>query len=206
MGENQLKSAAGKAALMPLMPPSRRRMRIGIEDAKVNDGDAEDVGQARRPQAADGRDADEDDGAGNHAALHGEDIRHEGMQNGTAGDVLQGGDAEHDEGQADDADDTGFFIVTPFKEFGNGRTVQGPVFAGSDETHDDGPNGPGGIVPAGCQADFYGTFSDADGRSSADGHAGNADGDQTRRKFTAGEEIFRRILAGPMFDIHGDGK
>lgn len=98
------------------------------------------------------------------------------------------------------------FIVTPFKEFGNGRTVQGPVFAGSDETHDDGPNGPGGIVPAGCQADFYGTFSDADGRSSADGHAGNADGDQTRRKFTAGEEIFRRILAGPMFDIHGDGK
>ena len=27
MGENQLKSAAGRAALMPLIPPSRRRMR-----------------------------------------------------------------------------------------------------------------------------------------------------------------------------------
>ena len=128
------------------------------------------------------------------------------MQDGAAGDVLQGRDAEHDERQADDADDAGFFIVAPFKKFGNGRTVQRTVFAGSDEAHDDGPDSPGGIVPAGGQADFYGTFSDADGGSCAYGHTGNTDGDQAGRKLTAGKEVFRRILAGPMFDIHGDGK
>ena len=75
-----------------------------------------------------------------------------------------------------------FFIVTPFKEFRNGRAVQGTVLTGSDKAHDDGADSPGRIVPAGSQADFRRAFSDADGRSRADGHARDTDGDQARRK------------------------
>lgn len=89
------------------------------------------------------------------------------------------------QGQADDADDAGFFVVTPFKEFRNRRAVQGTILAGSDETHDDGADSPGRIVPARSQADFRRTFSDADCRSRTDGHTGNADSDQACRKLTA---------------------
>ena len=81
------------------------------------------------------------------------------------------------------------------------ETVLVGLVAGGDEAHDDGADGPGGVVPAGSQADGRGAFGYADCRCGADGHAGDADGDEACREAPSGKQVFRRVFAGPPFDV-----
>ena len=52
------------------------------------------------------------------------DIRHERVQDRATGDILERRNAYHDQGQADDTDDTCFFIITPFEQLRDGCAVQ----------------------------------------------------------------------------------
>ena len=107
--------------------------------------------------------ADEYYGAYYHAAFKVKYIRHNGVQNAAARNVLQRNNNQLNDNLAEYAQHNGFHVVVAFNKFRNGSNVLFAVFFCHKHTHYNGAKRPGNSVPPGGKANAEGMFRNADG-------------------------------------------
>ena len=158
-------------------------------DADVLEGDVQEVRLAGGPHAADQGDADEDDGAYQHAGKRREEIRKESREDGAASDELEAHDDELDEDLAGNPCDHAVSSIVSFQEFRHGRDVHTAVSFSDREAHDNGADAPGSGVPAGREALRVRLLSHADCRRAADSQADHGNHDERSRQLSSREHV-----------------
>ncbi len=175
-------------------------------NADILERHVQDIRLAGGPHAADEGDADEDDGAGQHARQGRKQVGQEGRQDGAAGHVLQAHDDELHQDLAGNARHQGPFVIVPFQQFRHGRDVELAVLFRDREAHDDGADAPGRRVPACRQAHFVGLFRHADRGRAAHGEPDDGHENQRRRQLAPCQDIRLGRRRRPVLHIRADAE
>ncbi len=169
------------------------------QHAYINQRNAENVGQSRRPQPAQNGRANKDRRTGNHASLEGKNIRQQRRQNSAACQILQRRNNQLNGQHAQDSNDPAFFIVIPFKQFGNRSAVKLPIFFSRYKGHHHSASRPGAIIPTGGNARLEGVLRHADGSRRANRRAGDIRRHQRRSQFTSGKQKAAAVASPPLY-------